>query len=105
MPGLIGLTQNALQTHQLFPEVLYNFFAGAPSRMMPKIGLAVEKELIKQIMEPMNMEQKKEFIANWEKQTIEDNETLKRWQTQRVEATDEYISLKKKAKRTLSVIQ
>tara|TARA_Y100000034_G_scaffold25102_1_gene29454 strand:- start:340 stop:2055 length:1716 start_codon:yes stop_codon:yes gene_type:complete len=91
MPGLINMTQQALQSHGLIPEFMHTFFNGKPAAMMSKIGLAVEKELIREIMQPMSMEEKKAFMEKWKRHTETDREQLSRWKKLRVEPTDEYI--------------
>jgi hypothetical protein len=98
LPGIIDLTQQTLQKHNLVQEMVHTFFTSSPSKMMPKIGLSVEKELLRQVMSPMDVEEKKIFIEKWEIQSKADREQTFRWRKQRVAATDEYIRPKDRTK-------
>ena len=95
MIGVVNTLQATLQRHNLLPEMLRTFFIGNPEDMMTKISKAFEKDLISGFMENMTLEEKKQFIADYEKQTQEDISTLARWKAQHHPAADEYTALHK----------
>jgi radical SAM superfamily enzyme YgiQ (UPF0313 family) len=105
LPGVVDTVQQTLMRHEMFPELMRTFFAGDPEKMMPKIALAMEKDLISTFMNNMAIEQKKAFVEAYKKQTKADKEILMRWKSQHVPAADEYVSPKSKAKKAFNIIQ
>jgi len=95
MHGIINMLHRSLQKHQLLPELIRTFFVGNPEDMYNKIAKNMEKDMIAGFMEKMSLEEKKQFIVDYQNQTKEDNKIIDKWKVQRHEAADEYIPLKK----------
>tara|TARA_R100000900_G_scaffold145294_1_gene130763 strand:+ start:163 stop:1887 length:1725 start_codon:yes stop_codon:yes gene_type:complete len=93
--GIIQGVQESMQKHNTFPQLIQTFFAGDPNDLIPVISKNFEKDLIGTFMQKMSMDEKKQFIVDYEEQSREDKETLKRWAESHHPAADEYVAIKK----------
>ena len=95
MHGIVNMLHNSLQKHQLLPELIRTFFIGNPEDMYNKIAKNMEKDMIAGFMEKMSIEEKKQFIIDYQNQTKEDEKIIAQWAKQHHPAADEYVPLKK----------
>lgn len=94
MHGIINMLHGSLQKHQLLPELIRTFFIGNPEDMYTKIAKNMEKDMIAGFMEKMSIEEKKQFIIDYQNQTKEDEKIIEQWTKQHHPAADEYVPLK-----------
>ena len=100
MVGVVNLLHQTLQKHQLVPDLIKTFFIGNPEDMYNKIAKNMEKDLIAGMMEKMTIEEKKQFIVDYQRQTKEDQLTIAKWKEQHHPAADEYTALHKQRAKT-----
>ena len=101
MYEIANMVLKAMQEENMIPEIINSYFNGSEDERkqeLYKIAKLLDVKLTRNFVDQMAIEDKKNFIEAYNEQISKDTEILERWESQRVEATDEYIPPAKKQK-------